>query len=113
MKTTVYWCHAPKVQALAAQCGKGPELAVICTPPATVAGLIAELAERTTTGYLFGGLASSRQQTLQFAVGGNGNGRRSRRDCDGRPRVHCVRRRHIQLCGDFLDERHCGLDVLR
>ena len=35
--------------------------------------LIAELAERTTTGYLFGGLASSRQQTLQFAVGGNGN----------------------------------------
>lgn len=38
-----------------------------------VAELIAEMAQRTATGYLFGGLASSRTQTVQFAVGGNGN----------------------------------------
>jgi len=38
-----------------------------------VAELIAEMASRTTTGYLFGGLASSRTQAVQFAVGGNGN----------------------------------------
>lgn len=40
---------------------------------ADVAELIAEMAERTATGYLFGGLASSRAQSVQFAVGGNGN----------------------------------------
>ena len=38
-----------------------------------VAELIAEMAARTATGYLFGGLASSRADTVQFAVGGNGN----------------------------------------
>jgi small ligand-binding sensory domain FIST len=38
-----------------------------------VAGLIDEMAGRTDTGYLFGGLASSRTQTVQFAIGGNGN----------------------------------------
>jgi small ligand-binding sensory domain FIST len=38
-----------------------------------VAELIGEMAERTTTGYLFGGLASSRGDVVQFAVGGNGN----------------------------------------
>jgi small ligand-binding sensory domain FIST len=38
-----------------------------------VADLIAELAQRTATGYLFGGLASSRGDAVQFAVGGNGN----------------------------------------
>jgi small ligand-binding sensory domain FIST len=38
-----------------------------------VAELIAEMAARTATGYLFGGLASSRTQAVQFAVGGNGN----------------------------------------
>ena len=38
-----------------------------------VAELIAEMAARTTTGYLFGGLASSRNGAVQFAVGGNGN----------------------------------------
>ncbi|MES3002862.1 MAG: FIST N-terminal domain-containing protein [Pseudomonadota bacterium] len=38
-----------------------------------VAELIAEMAQRTATGYLFGGLASSRTQAVQFAVGGNGN----------------------------------------
>jgi len=38
-----------------------------------VAELIAEMAQRTATGYLFGGLASSRTRNVQFAVGGNGN----------------------------------------
>jgi small ligand-binding sensory domain FIST len=38
-----------------------------------VSELIAELADRTTTGYLFGGLASSRSDVVQFAIGGNGN----------------------------------------
>ncbi len=38
-----------------------------------VTELIAELAGRTATGYLFGGLASGRTRTVQFAVGGNGN----------------------------------------
>lgn len=35
--------------------------------------LLAEMAARTRTGYLFGGLASSRSDTVQFAIGGNGN----------------------------------------
>ena len=38
-----------------------------------VAELIAEMAGRTASGYLFGGLASSRSDAVQFAVGGNGN----------------------------------------
>ena len=38
-----------------------------------VSELIAELAGRTAAGYLFGGLASSRHEVVQFAVGGNGN----------------------------------------
>ncbi|HKB53274.1 MAG TPA: FIST C-terminal domain-containing protein [Ramlibacter sp.] len=40
---------------------------------ADLADLISEMAERTSTGYLFGGLASSRSQSVQFAIGGNGN----------------------------------------
>jgi small ligand-binding sensory domain FIST len=35
--------------------------------------LISEMAQRTASGYLFGGLAASRSKTVQFAVGGNGN----------------------------------------
>ncbi len=35
--------------------------------------LIDEMAARTSSGYLFGGLSSSRSKMLQFAVGGNGN----------------------------------------
>jgi small ligand-binding sensory domain FIST len=35
--------------------------------------LISEMAARTATGYLFGGLASSRRGAVQFAVSGNGN----------------------------------------
>ena len=38
-----------------------------------LAELIGEMADRTATGYLFGGLASSRSEVVQFAVGGNGN----------------------------------------
>lgn len=38
-----------------------------------LADLIGEMAGRTDTGYLFGGLSSGRQGALQFAVGGNGN----------------------------------------
>lgn len=38
-----------------------------------VAELIAEMAERTTSGYVFGGLAASRGASVQFAVTGNGN----------------------------------------
>ena len=35
--------------------------------------LIHEMALRTSSGYLFGGLSASRSQSVQFAVGGNGN----------------------------------------
>ncbi|MEJ6021559.1 FIST signal transduction protein [Ramlibacter sp. PS4R-6] len=38
-----------------------------------VAELINEMAGRTASGYLFGGLASSRGRAVQFAVSGNGN----------------------------------------
>ncbi|WP_342133362.1 FIST signal transduction protein, partial [Hydrogenophaga sp. OTU3427] len=38
-----------------------------------VAELIAEMAERTGSGYVFGGLASSRGQTVQFALGSAGH----------------------------------------
>lgn len=40
---------------------------------AELTDLIDELAARTESGYLFGGLASSRGQSLQFAVAGDGN----------------------------------------
>jgi small ligand-binding sensory domain FIST len=35
--------------------------------------LVGEMAGRTDTGYLFGGLSSGRNESLQFAIGGNGN----------------------------------------
>ena len=38
-----------------------------------LAGLIEELADRTASGYVFGGLASSRSNTVQFALSGHGN----------------------------------------
>lgn len=38
-----------------------------------VAELIEELAQRTETGYVFGGLSSSRGKAVQFAVAGDGN----------------------------------------
>lgn len=37
-----------------------------------LAELIAEMAARTDSGYLFGGLASSRGESVQFALGGDG-----------------------------------------
>jgi small ligand-binding sensory domain FIST len=52
-----------------------PHTALVHADAATpdVAELIAEMADRTATGYLFGGLASSRGDMVQFAIGGNGN----------------------------------------
>ncbi|MBP6484431.1 MAG: FIST C-terminal domain-containing protein [Rhodoferax sp.] len=49
--------------------------ALVHADPETVdlGELIGEMAQRTDAGYLFGGLASSRGQSVQFAVGGNGN----------------------------------------
>ena len=38
-----------------------------------LAELLQEMAGRTDTGYLFGGLSASRTAPVQFAVGGNGN----------------------------------------
>lgn len=38
-----------------------------------VAELIDEMAQRTGSGYVFGGLASSRSDVVQFALSGNGN----------------------------------------
>jgi small ligand-binding sensory domain FIST len=38
-----------------------------------LSGLIEEMAARTATGYLFGGLSASRTRTVQFAAGGDGN----------------------------------------
>src|SRR5690606_4707992 len=38
-----------------------------------LAELVQEMAERTGSGYLFGGLAGSRGQTVQFALGSAGN----------------------------------------
>lgn len=38
-----------------------------------LAELVTELAERTDSGYVFGGLSSSRGRAVQFAVSGNGN----------------------------------------
>ncbi|MBU3738114.1 MAG: hypothetical protein FGM55_04070, partial [Rhodoferax sp.] len=60
---------APLPQAFGAQAalvhadGNSPELA----------DLVRELAQRTATGYLFGGLASSRLTAPQFALGANGS----------------------------------------
>jgi len=38
-----------------------------------LAELIDEMADRTASGYLFGGLSASRSASVQFAVGGDGN----------------------------------------
>jgi small ligand-binding sensory domain FIST len=55
--------------------GFEPHTALVHADASTpdVSELIAEMAARTATGYLFGGLASSRAGAVQFAVGGNGN----------------------------------------
>ncbi|VTU17912.1 FIST signal transduction protein [Variovorax sp. PBL-E5] len=55
--------------------GFAPHTALVHADPATqdLTELIAEMAGRTDTGYLFGGLSSGRGGALQFAIGGNGN----------------------------------------
>ncbi|MBP7566307.1 MAG: FIST C-terminal domain-containing protein [Burkholderiaceae bacterium] len=55
--------------------GFQPQAALVHADAGTpdVAELVAELAQRTTAGHLFGGLAASRTSTVQFAVGGEGN----------------------------------------
>jgi small ligand-binding sensory domain FIST len=49
--------------------------ALVHADPATadLGELIEEMAQRTDSGYLFGGLSSGRTQAVQFAVGGSGN----------------------------------------
>ncbi|MET4579086.1 FIST signal transduction protein [Ottowia thiooxydans] len=63
------------VAPLSANLGFEPFTALVHADAQTpdLAELIAEFALTTETGYLFGGLASSRTQAVQFAVGGNGN----------------------------------------
>ncbi|MBU2287980.1 MAG: FIST C-terminal domain-containing protein, partial [Gammaproteobacteria bacterium] len=55
--------------------GFAAHTALVHADPATpdLTELIAEMSERTETGYLFGGLSSGRAGSLQFAIGGNGN----------------------------------------
>lgn len=49
--------------------------ALVHADPATpdLAELIEEMADRTDSGYVFGGLTASRSRTLQFALSGDGN----------------------------------------
>ena len=49
--------------------------ALVHADPSTpdVAELISEMAQRTSSGYVFGGLAASRSKTVQFALSGYGN----------------------------------------
>ncbi|MCZ4316439.1 FIST C-terminal domain-containing protein [Comamonadaceae bacterium G21597-S1] len=49
--------------------------ALVHVDPATpdVSELVQEMAARTTSGYLFGGLSASRTRTVQFAAAGDGN----------------------------------------
>ena len=63
------------VAPLSSGTGFTPHTALIHADAQTpdVAELIAEMAQRTSTGYLFGGLASSRGPVLQFAASGHGN----------------------------------------
>ena len=63
------------VAPLVAGRGFAPHTALVHADAQTpeVADLIAEMAERTATGYLFGGLAASRSDVVQFAFAGDGN----------------------------------------
>ena len=60
-----------------------PDLAVIVTPPAVVAGLIAELGERGTRGVVV--------ITAGFGEGGDGDGAQRRRDILEASRPHLLR----------------------
>ncbi|SFF24169.1 FIST signal transduction protein [Paracidovorax wautersii] len=66
---------APLARSGAAAGGFAAHTALVHADGGTpeLAELIAEVADRTATGYLFGGLAASRAQSVQFAVAGNGN----------------------------------------
>ncbi len=83
------------VAPLAGVRGWTPHTALIHADANTpdVAELVAEMAGRTTTGYLFGGLASSRAEVLQFAVSGDGNAGpgQGRRRVQRRPVGRCLR----------------------
>ena len=63
------------VAPLAGGHGFMPHTALIHADAQTpdVAELIAEMAARTRSGYLFGGLAASRREQVQFAASGSGN----------------------------------------
>lgn len=58
------------LQALAAHCGKAPDLAVICTPPDTVAGLVAELGAMGTRAAIVitAGLSAEQKQAMLDAA---------------------------------------------
>jgi small ligand-binding sensory domain FIST len=66
---------APLMQAGTTGSPFVPHTALLHADAATpdVPELIAELAQRTASGYVFGGLASSRADVVQFAVKGDGN----------------------------------------
>ncbi|MDA8456031.1 FIST C-terminal domain-containing protein [Acidovorax sp. GBBC 3334] len=68
---------APLTRGGAAGGGSGfvPHTALVHVDGDTpdLAELIAEMSDRTVSGYLFGGIAASRSRSVQFAVGGNGN----------------------------------------
>ena len=55
--------------------GFNPHTALVHADASTpdVASLIEEMAERVSSGYVFGGLSSSRGDTVQFALSGHGN----------------------------------------
>ncbi|MEP6972033.1 MAG: FIST N-terminal domain-containing protein, partial [Betaproteobacteria bacterium] len=55
--------------------GFEPYSALVHADPGTpdLAELLQEMAERTASGYLFGGLSASRGRTVQFAASGDGN----------------------------------------
>jgi acetyltransferase len=58
------------LQAMAAQHGKGPDLAVICTPPDTVAGLVAELGAMGTRAAIVitAGMSAAQKQAMLDAA---------------------------------------------
>ncbi len=60
----------PDLGALRAHCGKGPDLGVICTPPESVAGLIAELGAMGTRAavVISAGLTSEQKQAMLDAA---------------------------------------------
>jgi small ligand-binding sensory domain FIST len=66
---------APLLQAGTSGSAFTPYTALLHADAATpdVPELIAELAQRTASGYVFGGLAASRTEVVQFAVKGDGN----------------------------------------